>query len=190
MAHQMPSAPTRSCAPPTWADVRSRLARAVIRILSLSGALLLLAGCVGSSKATNRTPLTIAVNAPFSRSPYLGRTIENGARLAASEVNANGLRIGDKTYELRVTTMDTALSPARAVSNMRRAVGQHAIAVVDEGTGIDASWRVASGDGMPVGIVFEGGRQLVDPVARPNVFRIAPSDHGIAFRLAEYLIPK
>jgi ABC-type branched-subunit amino acid transport system substrate-binding protein len=27
-------------------------------------------------------------------------------------------------------------------------------------------------------------------VARPNVFRIAPSDHGVAFRLAEYLLPK
>ena len=158
--------------------------------LLLCLALAVLTGCGGSSKPTTRTALTIVVNAPFSLSPYLGRTIENGARLAAGEVNANGLRIGDKTYELRVTTMDTALSPARAVSNMRRAVGQHAIAVLDEGTGIDASWRVANGDGMPVGIVFEGGRQLVDPLARPNVFRIAPSDHGIAFRLAEYLIPK
>src|SRR5437899_2577667 len=25
---------------------------------------------------------------------------------------------------------------------------------------------------------------------RPNVFRIAPTDHGVAFRLAEYMIPK
>ena len=31
---------------------------------------------------------------------------------------------------------------------------------------------------------------LVDAVERPNVFRIAPTDHGTAFRLAEYLIPK
>jgi ABC-type branched-subunit amino acid transport system substrate-binding protein len=86
--------------------------------------------------------------------------------------------------------MDTGLSPARAVSNMRRAVGRHAVAVVDEGTGIDASWRVANESGMPVGVVFEGGKQIVDPVTRPDVFRIAPTDHGIAFRLAEYLIPK
>jgi len=134
--------------------------------------------------------LTIVVNAPFSRSPYLGRTIENGARLAAREVNANGVRIGNTTYELRVRTLDTALSPARAVANMRRAVGQHAIAVVDEGTGMDASWRIADAAGVPVGVVFEGGRQIVDPVTRPNVFRIAPTDHGLAFRLAEYLIPK
>src|SRR4029079_16581975 len=31
---------------------------------------------------------------------------------------------------------------------------------------------------------------LVDPAKRPNVFRIAPTDHGVAFRFAEYLIPK
>jgi branched-chain amino acid transport system substrate-binding protein len=162
----------------------------VRRTLLLLVALLLLAGCGGTSTPSHRTALTIVVNAPFSRSPYLGRTIENGARLAAEEVNANGLRIGGKTYELRVHTMDTALSPARAVANMRRAVGQHAIAVVDEGTGIDASWRIAGAAGVPIGVVFEGGSQLVDPVTRPNVFRIAPTDHGIAFRLAEYLIPK
>jgi ABC-type branched-subunit amino acid transport system substrate-binding protein len=164
--------------------------RAVARSLLLCVALLALAGCGGASKATHRTALTIVVNAPFSRSPYLGRTIENGARLAEGEVNASGIRIGSKTYELRVTTMDTALSPALAVANMRRAVGDHAIAVVDEGTGIDASWRIANAAGLPVGVVFEGGRQIIDPVTRPNVFRIAPSDHGIAFRLAEYLVPK
>jgi ABC-type branched-subunit amino acid transport system substrate-binding protein len=164
--------------------------RAVARVLLLCVALLALAGCGGASKATHRTALTIVVNAPFSRSPYLGRTIENGARLAAGEVNSSGIRIGSKTYELRVTTMDTALSPALAVANMRRAVGDHAIAVVDEGTGIDASWRIANAAGLPVGVVFEGGRQIIDPVTRPNVFRIAPTDHGIACRLAEYLVPK
>jgi ABC-type branched-subunit amino acid transport system substrate-binding protein len=60
--------------------------------------------------------------------------------------------------------------------------------VVDEGTGIDASWRVARG--LPICIVFAGGAKAVDPTTRPNVFRIAPTDHGVAFRLAEYLIPK
>ena len=44
----------------------------------------LLAGCGSSPPPTHRS-LTIAVNAPFSRTPYLGRAIENGARLAAGE---------------------------------------------------------------------------------------------------------
>ena len=89
------------------------------RVLPVLAAVLALAGCGGKSTPSQRTPLTIVVNAPFSRSPYLGRTIENGARLAVQEVNANGLRIGDTTYELRVRTLDTALSPARAVANCR-----------------------------------------------------------------------
>src|SRR3954469_5916656 len=154
--------------------------------------LILLAGCGGSSNegARKRSPLVVLVNAPFSRTPYLGRAIENGARLAAREVNANGIRVGGTTYDLKIQTLDSGLSPARAVSNVRRAVGKHAVAIVDEGTGIDASWRVAEKGGVPVGVVFEGGNQVIDPVARPNVFRVAPTDHGIAFRLAEYLIPK
>ena len=42
----------------------------------------LCAGCGGSdaSKAKTKT-LLIAVNAPFSRTPYLGQTIANGAEL-------------------------------------------------------------------------------------------------------------
>ena len=158
-----------------------------VRRLTLLALVLVLVAC-GGHTAAQRTSLTVVVNAPFSRSPYLGRTIENGAQLAANEINANGLRIGSTTYELHIETMDTGLSPARAVANVRRAVGQHAVAIVDEGTGIDASWRLAHG--IPICVVYEGGDQVTDPIARPNVFRIAPTDHGIAFRLAEYLIPK
>src|SRR4029079_9344411 len=101
-----------------------------------------------------------------------------------------GVRVGNDHYLLTVRTMDTGLSPARAVANLRRAVSDGAIAIVDEGTGVDASWRVAERRGVPICIVFAGGRSLVDAGTRPNVFRIAPTDHGVAFRLAEYLIPK
>jgi branched-chain amino acid transport system substrate-binding protein len=159
------------------------------RSVALAALVVVLAGCGGSATSGGaHKQLLVVVNAPFSRTPYLGQAIENGARLAVSEVNAAGLRIGGTTYDLKVQTMDSALSPALAVANVRRAADEHAIAVVDEGTGIDASWRVARG--MPICIVFEGGKESVNPATRPNVFRIAPTDHGIAFRLAEYLIPK
>jgi hypothetical protein len=71
--------------------------RSVTRVLLLCVAVLALSACGGRSNATQREGLTIVVNAPFSRSPYLGRSIENGARLAAGEVNANGIRIGRTT---------------------------------------------------------------------------------------------
>ena len=47
---------------------------------------------------TRPSTLLVVVNAPFSSTPYLGRTIENGARLAADEVNATASRVGDGEY--------------------------------------------------------------------------------------------
>jgi branched-chain amino acid transport system substrate-binding protein len=157
-----------------------------VALAPLLGALVL-AGCGGGSTQP-RASLVLVVNAPFSKTPYLGQAIEDGARLAAAQLNATGIRVGGRLYDLRVETLDSALSPARAVANVRTAVDRHAVAVVDEGTGVDASWRAARG--TPIGIVFQGGDGLIDPQARPNVFRVAPTDHGVAFRLAEYLVPK
>ena len=159
------------------------------RIGLLALVLPVLAACGGAKHDTTKR-LLVVVNAPFSRTPYLGQAIENGTRLAAAQVNTIGIVVGDRHYSLAVRTMDTGLSPARAVANVRRAVADGAIAIVDEGTGVDATWRVAARNGVPICIVFAGGQSLVDARARPNVFRIAPTEHGIAFRLAEYLIPK
>jgi branched-chain amino acid transport system substrate-binding protein len=159
-----------------------------VRIALVSVVLALaVAGCGGGSERP-RASLVVVVNAPFSKTPYLGQAIEDGARLAAAQLNATGIRVGGRLYDLRIETLDSALSPARAVANVRTAVDRHAVAIVDEGTGVDASWRAARG--TPIGIVFQGGDGLVDPQARPNVFRVAPTDHGVAFRLAEYLVPK
>jgi branched-chain amino acid transport system substrate-binding protein len=161
----------------------------VRRIALLALAVPVLAACGGGKHGATKH-LLIVVNAPFSSTPYLGRAIENGTRLAAAQVNTIGVRVGNDHYLLTVRTMDTGLSPARAVANVRRAVSDGAIAIIDEGTGVDASWRVAERRGVPICIVFAGGRSLVDAATRPNVFRIAPTDHGVAFRLAEYLITK
>jgi branched-chain amino acid transport system substrate-binding protein len=160
----------------------------VKRPLLLLLAALAVSSCGGSAQP--RGTLIVFVNAPFSRTPYLGRAIEDGARLAAGEVNATGVRAGGRLYDLRIETLDSALSPARAVANVRRAVGRHAVGIVDEGTGVDASWRIAAHSGTAIGVVFEGGAGIVDPAKRTNVFRVAPTDHGVAFRLAEYLVPK
>jgi ABC-type branched-subunit amino acid transport system substrate-binding protein len=140
----------------------------------------------GESKGSEKT-LLIAVNAPFSRTPYVGETIADGAGLAA--VNTV-LRTKEGTYTFRIKRYDTGLSTQTAVGNVRRAVADGAVAIVDEGTGINASWRIAAEADRPIGITYQGGVGLVDPVGRPNVFRIAPTDHGTAFRFAEYLIPK
>jgi ABC-type branched-subunit amino acid transport system substrate-binding protein len=158
-----------------------------MRLLTLLLALCVLAtGCGGDGSASEKT-LLIAVNAPFSRTPYVGETIANGAELAASEAV---VETDEGTYRFRVRRYDSGLSARAAVANVRRAIADGAVAIIDEGTGIDASWRIARDNDRPICIAYQGGVGLVDPAARPNVFRIAPTDHGMAFRLAEYLVPK
>jgi ABC-type branched-subunit amino acid transport system substrate-binding protein len=172
------------------ADSRSRrvafpsLRRATALLLILLGA----AGCGGDDDPGAVKTLTIAVNAPFSTSPYVGETIARGVELGVSA--AGQIDTGSGSYQLRVRRLDNALSPRKAIANVRQAVADGAVAIVDEGTGVDASWRIAQQSGIPLAVTYQGGIGLVDPDTRPNVFRIAPTDRGIAFRLAEYLIPK
>jgi branched-chain amino acid transport system substrate-binding protein len=171
-------------------DLASRLAP-VLRGVVIVVAALLAAGCGGSDETgTTGKPLLIYVNAPFSGTPFVGETIARGAELGARVVNDRGLNVGGESYVLKIKRADNRLSPQSAVANVRRAVDDDAVAVVDEGTGVDASWRIAADASLPLGITYQGGIGLVDPESRPNVFRIAPNDHGLAFRLAEYLIPK
>jgi ABC-type branched-subunit amino acid transport system substrate-binding protein len=159
---------------------------ALVLVASLA---LVAAGCGGGDNS-NPT-LLVAINAPFSKTPYVGETIARGAELAVHDINARGgVQVGGRNYDLRTRRLDNALSPRRALQNVRRAVADKAVAIVDEGTGVNATWRVAERAGVPIGIVYQGGESLVDRDTRPNVYRIAPSNHGIAFRLAEYLVPK
>jgi ABC-type branched-subunit amino acid transport system substrate-binding protein len=148
----------------------------------------LAAGCGGSDDSSSVRTLTIAVNAPFSTSPYIGETIAHGAELGAEVVGTVGTT--DGSFRFRIRRLDNALSPREAVANVREAVADGAVAIVDEGTGVDASWRIARDADIPICITYQGGTGLVDPDTRPNVFRIAPTDRGVAFRFAEYLIPK
>jgi ABC-type branched-subunit amino acid transport system substrate-binding protein len=150
-------------------------------------ALSLLAGCGGEDNDSVQT-LTIVVNAPFSRSSYVGETVARGVELGASR--AGVIETSEGNYRLEVRRLDNALSPRQAVRNTRRAVADDAVAIVDEGTGVGASWRIAGDAEVPVAVTYQGGVGLVDADERPNVFRIAPTDRGIGFRLAEYLIPK
>ena len=146
-----------------------------------------LAGCGGSSGSSERR-LLIVVNAPFARSAYIGDTIAHGVALAVATLGP--VQSKAAPYRIEIERLDDGLSAAQSVRNVRRAVREHAAAIVTDGTGVDASWRIANAAHVPIAIVYDGGLGLVDPKARPNVFRIAPTDHGIAFRLAEYLIPK
>ena len=160
-----------------------RAAVAVLAVVAVA-----LVGCGGKKKQSDT--LVIAIDAPFSRSPYIGQTIARGVELAVSELNVAGIPSPDAAYTVKVKRYDNALSPRKALANIRRAVADGAVAIVDDGTGVDASWQVANEAHVPIAITYDGGQGLVDLEQRPNVFRIAPTNRGIAFKLAEYTIPK
>ena len=157
----------------------------------LVGLALLAAGCGKSSSSGDLGHLTVVVDVPVTGSPYVAQTIRQGVELATTNLNAGGgVRAGEKSYRLDVKLYDNHVSARQAVENTRRALDANAIAIVTDGTGVNATWQIAQRDGVPICITYDGGSGLVDAEARPNVFRIAPTNHGIAFRYAEYLIPK
>lgn len=157
----------------------------------LVGMALLAAGCGKSSSSSDLGHLTVAVDVPVTGSPYVAQTIRQGLELATTNLNAGGgVRAGEKSYRIDVKLYDNHLSARQAVENTRRALDANAIAIVTDGTGVNATWQIAERDGVPICLTYDGGSGLVDAETRPNVFRIAPTNHGIAFRYAEYLIPK
>jgi branched-chain amino acid transport system substrate-binding protein len=160
-------------------------------LLFLVGLALLAAGCGKSSGSSDLGNLTVVVDVPVTGSPYVAQTIRQGVELATSNLNAGGgVRAGETSYLLDVKLYDNHLSARKAVEDTRRALDANAVAIVTDGTGVDATWQIAKRDGVPVAITYDGGSGLVDAETRPNVFRIAPTNHGIAFRYAEYLVPK
>ena len=164
-----------------------------VRRLLLAGLVLpALAGCGGggggnATEAAKTDTLEIAVIAPFSRESYLGNTIAQGSELGVKRV---AIPVGSQFYSFKIVRYDNAASASRAVAATRRAIAAHAVAIVTDGTGVDASWKLAADAGIPICVVYDGDEGLIEPEKRPNVFRIAPTNHGLAFRLAEYVIPK
>jgi branched-chain amino acid transport system substrate-binding protein len=151
---------------------------------------LLASGCGKSSRASGGS-IVIAVDVPVTGSPYVAQTIRHGVALAANNLNSGGgVIVGTNSYRLSVKLYDNHLSARQAVEDTRRALDAGAVAIVTDGTGVDATWQLADRDHVPICITYDGGTGLVDAAKRPNVFRIAPTNHGIAFRYAEYLIPK
>jgi len=157
----------------------------------LAALALLAAGCGKSSGSSDLGHVTVAVDVPVTGSPYIAQTIRQGLELATSNLNAGGgVRAGEKSYRLDVKLYDNHLSARQAVKDTRRALDANTVAIVTDGTGVDATWQIAEREGVPICITYDGGSGLVDAETRPNVFRIAPTNHGIAFRYAEYLVPK
>jgi branched-chain amino acid transport system substrate-binding protein len=135
--------------------------------------------------------VVIYVNAPFASSPWVGRIGQQGAQLAADEINnRTGLRVGGRSYRIRIRTTDHRGSADQALADIRRAAGEKAVAVIDDGSTVTATADTARRAGLPLLVYFDGTTGIVDPSSRPNVFRLAPSNQALAERLGAYLAGK
>lgn len=128
--------------------------------------------------------MLVVVSAPVTAQPWVGRFAERGARLAAQQLNAAGGAAGRKVV---VQVLDNGGSPQRAVADARTAVARGAVALITDGVGAVAVADVTDPVSLPVFVVFEGGASLIDPAARPTLFRMAPANKPMATRLSDYL---
>ena len=146
--------------------------------------------CGGSRASAGREglALTVFVSAPVTTSPWIARFERNGAELAAQQIDAgSGVTMNGKHYRLDVKVLDNNGSPQQAAAIARQAVGAHAAALIMDGVGAAAVADVVDPAHLPTFVVFDGGASVVDPTARPAMFRLAPADKYMTMRLADYL---
>ena len=157
----------------------------------LAGLALLAAGC-GKGSSDEAGQLVIAVDVPVTGSPYVAQTIRQGVELATSNLNGGGgVRVGDEELPAQGQALrQRALRPhrRRERARARSTPARSRSSPTAPASTRRGSWRGSAG--VSIAITYDGGTGLVDAETRPNVFRIAPTNHGIAFRYAEYLIPK
>ena len=151
------------------------------RLLTLLLLPALLASACGGGSGTRGHALVV-VSAPLTAQPWVGRFVERGARLAAQQLA--------RSQPVDVLVLDDGGSPQRAVANARTAVAKGAAALITDGVGAVAVAEVTDPVSLPVFVVFEGGRSLIDPKQRPTLFRMAPADRPMATRLSDYLSGK
>jgi ABC-type branched-subunit amino acid transport system substrate-binding protein len=154
-----------------------RVAAAVLALLAV------LPACSAGGPATQDEALFV-VSAPLTEQPWVGRFVQRGAELAATELNGDG---GIAGRQVRIEVLDHGGSPQRAVANARTAVSRGATALITDGVGAVAVSEVTDPVALPVFVVFEGGQSLVDPQERPTIFRLAPANAPMSRRLADYV---
>jgi len=89
---------------------------------------LLLGGVMAPASAAERSPITIALEAPLSGAQAAnGRDMLRGARLAAKQINTAGGVLGRK---IRILAIDDEADPNKAAAAVQKATAAKAVAVV------------------------------------------------------------
>ncbi|MEA2532638.1 MAG: Periplasmic binding protein, partial [Actinomycetota bacterium] len=108
------------------------------------------AGAACSLPGSGAGTVVIYVNAPFASSRWVGRMGQQGAQLAADQINnRTGVLVRGKSYRIKIRTADNKGSPDQALANVRKAAGEKAVAVIDDGSTVTATADAARQAGLP-----------------------------------------
>nr|WP_324879020.1 branched-chain amino acid ABC transporter substrate-binding protein [Herbaspirillum sp.] len=136
--------------------------------------------------------LAIGFAGPLSgASMAVGRSMQNGAQLAVDEANRRGLRIGGKSYRLKLISQDDRADPGTAEYVARYLVGQRVIGVVGHwtsGTSLVAA-PVYHAAGV-IQVTPSAMSRKLTSLSYPRIFRTIPNNESIGRLAADYAIGK
>jgi len=127
----------------------------------LAGLVLIAAGCGKGSSSGETGRLVVAVDVPVTGSPYVADTIRQGVELATSNLNGGGgVRVGSKSYLIKVKLYDNHLSARTAVENARRAIDAGAVAAGN----VNPAQQILGVHATKERAVVENGQVVVRPM--------------------------
>jgi branched-chain amino acid transport system substrate-binding protein len=123
-----------------------------LTMVSVAVAAVVLAACGKKEVVSTELVVKIGHVGPVSGAiAHLGKDNENGARMAIEELNAAGLKIGDKTAKFELLAEDDAADPKQGTSAAQKLVDAKVNGVIghlNSGTTIPAS-QIYNGAGIP-----------------------------------------
>src|SRR3954464_8730598 len=83
-------------------------------------------GLVSAAPALAQEVVKIGYSGPLSGGAALyGKNVLDGMKLAADEINAQGLEVGGRKYKLEVVGLDDKYNPSETAINAQRLVQEH-----------------------------------------------------------------
>jgi branched-chain amino acid transport system substrate-binding protein len=164
-----------------------RGSRAIVAMAGL--AITALAGCGGGAASTSQGSrvITVALDIPVTADAYVAGAINRGATLAVKEANAKGVSIGGVSYTMALRVYDDNNQPGQSAQNVVSAIGDGAVAVIEDGLGATTSAPKGAAAGVPEIDVANGTATLMDPQNRPSLFRLGIANDAAATLLGKYI---
>lgn len=163
-----------------------------LTVVSVAVAAMLLAACGKKEVVSTEMVVKIGHVGPVSGAiAHLGKDNENGARMAIEELNAAGLKIGDKTAKFELLAEDDAADPKQGTAAAQKLVDAKVNGVIghlNSGTTIPAS-QLYNGAGIP---------QISPSATNPKytrqgyktTFRVVADDVHLGGTLGRYAVQK